>query len=73
MVSAIRLSPSDNLLFLTRSFDAGEAVKVGETSRTLATPIGLVHKTAACAISQVEKILKRGGPHRLGDGRHRAR
>ncbi len=62
MVSAIRLFPSDNVLVLTRSFEAGETIKVGETSRTLATSIGLGHKIAACAISPGEKILKYGAP-----------
>lgn len=62
MVSAIRLFPSDNVLVLTRSFEAGETIEVGNIRRTLQSPIGLGHKIAACAISQGEKILKYGAP-----------
>jgi hypothetical protein len=62
MVSAIRLFPTDNVLVLTRSLEAGETVEVGEKRRTLESPIGLGHKIAACAISPGEKILKYGAP-----------
>jgi hypothetical protein len=62
MLSAIRLSPSDNVLVLTRGFEAGETIELGDTRRTLQNPIGLGHKIAACAISPGEKILKYGAP-----------
>jgi len=62
MRSAIRLFPSDNVLVLTRSFEAGETIELGDIHRTLQTPIGLGHKIAACAISPGEKILKYGAP-----------
>jgi hypothetical protein len=62
MLSAIRLFPADNVLVLTRSFEAGETIELGDIRRTLATPIGLGHKIAACGISPGEKILKYGAP-----------
>jgi hypothetical protein len=62
MLSAIRLFPADNVLVLTRSFEAGETIELGDIRRTLETPIGLGHKIAACTISPGEKILKYGAP-----------
>lgn len=62
MLSAIRLFPTDNVLVLTRSFEAGETIELGDIHRTLQTPIGLGHKIAACAISPGEKIQKYGAP-----------
>ena len=62
MLSAIRLFPTDNVLVLTRSFEAGETIELGDIRRTLQTPIGLGHKIAACAILPGEKILKYGAP-----------
>ncbi len=62
MLSAIRLFPTHNVLVLTRSFEAGETIELGDIRRTLQTPIGLGHKIAACAISTGEKILKYGAP-----------
>lgn len=62
MLSAIRLFPSDNVLVLTRGFEAGETIEIEDIRRTLAAPIGLGHKIAACAISPGEKILKYGAP-----------
>ena len=62
MRSAIRLFPTDNVLVLTRSFEAGETIELGDIRRTLQTPIGLGHKIAACSISAGEKILKYGAP-----------
>ena len=62
MLSAIRLFPTDNVLVLTRSFEVGETIELGDIRRTLETPIGLGHKIAACAISSGEKILKYGAP-----------
>ena len=62
MRSAIRLFPTDNVLVLTRSFEVGETIELGDIRRTLETPIGLGHKIAACAISSGEKILKYGAP-----------
>ena len=62
MLSAIRLFPADNVLVLTRSFEAGETIELGDIRRALQTPIGLGHKIAACAISPGEKILKYGAP-----------
>jgi hypothetical protein len=62
MLSTIRLFPTDNVLVLTRSFEAGETIELGDTRRTLQTPIGLGHKIAACAISPGEKIQKYGAP-----------
>jgi len=62
MLSTIRLFPTDNVLVLTRSFQAGETIELGDIHRTLQTPIGLGHKIAACAISPGEKIQKYGAP-----------
>ncbi|MCX8494802.1 MAG: UxaA family hydrolase [Akkermansiaceae bacterium] len=62
MLSAIRLFPTDNVMVLTRSLEAGETIELGDIRRTLQNPIGLGHKIAACAISTGEKILKYGAP-----------
>lgn len=62
MVSAIRLFPTDNVLVLTRSFEAGDSIEIGDIRRRVPTPIGLGHKIAARAISPGEKILKYGAP-----------
>jgi hypothetical protein len=62
MLSAIRLFPTAKVLVLTRSFEAGETIELGDIRRTLETPIGLGHKIAACTISPGEKILKYGAP-----------
>ena len=62
MRSSIRLFPADNVLVLTRSFEAGETIELGDIRQTLQIPIGLGHKIAACAILPGEKILKYGAP-----------
>lgn len=62
MASAIRLFPSDNVLVLTRSCEAGETIEFDDIRRTADAPIGLGHKIAARAISPGEKILKYGAP-----------
>lgn len=62
MVSAIRLFPTDNVLVLTRSFEAGELIEFGDIRRRVTTPIGLGHKIAGRTISAGEKIFKYGAP-----------
>jgi hypothetical protein len=62
MEAAIRLFPSDNILVLARSFNAGEEIHVGSDVHVLKTPLGLGHKIAARKIAAGEKILKYGAP-----------
>lgn len=60
MMPAIRLFPTDNVLVLTRSLEAGEVVEVEGVRRVLPGPLGLGHKIAARHISRGETILKYG-------------
>ena len=60
MQAAIQLFPSDNILVLARSFNAGEEIQVGEVVFVLKTPLALGHKIAAQKIAAGEKILKYG-------------
>lgn len=62
MQPAIRLSPTDNILVLARSLNAGEEVLIGGVVHVLNTPLGLGHKIAAHHIAAGEKILKYGAP-----------
>jgi hypothetical protein len=62
MQAAMRLFPSDNILVLARSFNAGEEIQIGEVVFVLKTPLGLGHKIAAKKIAAGEKILKYGAP-----------
>jgi len=62
MQPTIRLSPTDNILVLARSLNAGEEVLIGGVVHVLNTPLGLGHKIAAHHIAIGEKILKYGAP-----------
>jgi hypothetical protein len=62
MQPTIRLSPTDNILVLARSLNAGEEVLIGGVVHVLNTPLGLGHKIAAYHIAIGEKILKYGAP-----------
>jgi altronate dehydratase small subunit len=59
-MSAIRLSPLDNIVVLSRSVDAGTAIEVDGRQLTVAKPLGLGHKLAFRSIAAGEKILKYG-------------
>jgi phosphatidylserine decarboxylase len=61
-MSAIRLSPLDNVVVLARSVEAGTVVEIDGRSLTLDTPLALGHKLAARPIAAGEKILKYGVP-----------
>lgn len=62
MQPAIRLFPSDNILVLARSLDAGDEVVIEGASHILKVSLGLGHKIAAKKIATGEKILKYGAP-----------
>ena len=57
---AVRLSPLDNIVVLSRSVDAGTTIEVEGHRLTVATRLGLGHKLAFQPISAGEKILKYG-------------
>jgi altronate dehydratase small subunit len=62
MQAAIRLFPTDNILVLARSLNAGEEVIIEGVVHDLKTSLGLGHKIAAQKIAAGEKILKYGAP-----------
>lgn len=62
MQPAIRLFPSDNILVLARSLDAGDEVLIEGSPHVLKESLGLGHKIAAKKIAIGEKILKYGAP-----------
>ena len=59
-MSAICLSPLDNIVVLSRSVEAGTTIEVEGHRLTVATPLGLGHKLAYRPILAGEKILKYG-------------
>ena len=59
---AILLSPLDNIVVLTQSVRAGEAIDVAGRLLTPEKPLGLGHKLALRRIATGEKILKYGVP-----------
>ena len=59
-MSAIRLSPLDNIVVLSRSVEAGTTIEVEGHRLTVSTPLGLGHKLAFRQISAGERILKYG-------------
>jgi hypothetical protein len=62
MQPAIRLFPSDNILVLARSLNAGDEVLIEGSTHILRKSLGLGHKIAAKKIAIGEKILKYGAP-----------
>ena len=62
MQPAIRLFPSDNILVLARSLNAGDEVLIEGVAHKLKASLGLGHKIAAKNIATGEKILKYGAP-----------
>ena len=62
MQPAIRLFPSDNILVLARSLNAGDEVLIEGVAHKLQASLGLGHKIAAKNIATGEKILKYGAP-----------
>lgn len=67
-MSAVRLSPLDNVVVLSRSVDAGTTIEVEGRRFTAATRLGLGHKLAFQPISAGEKILKYGAS--IGSATH---
>ncbi|MGB8852517.1 MAG: UxaA family hydrolase [Pirellulales bacterium] len=59
---AVRLSPLDNIVVLSRSVEAGVAVHVDGQTLTVAKPLGLGHKLAFRPILAGEKVFKYGVP-----------
>jgi altronate dehydratase small subunit len=59
---AIRLSPLDNVVVLSRRVEAGVTIAVDGRRLTVSTPLGLGHKLAFRSIAAGEKILKHGVP-----------
>ena len=57
---AIRLSPRDNIVILSRSVEAGTTIEVDGHQFAVARPLGLGHKLAIRPIAAGEKILKYG-------------
>ena len=56
------LDPGDNVLVLTRSVRAGDAIPFGDRTFGLEKPLDLGHKIAARDIKAGEQILKYGVP-----------
>ena len=61
-MSAIRLSPLDNIVVLSRSVEADTTIEVDGHRLRVASPLGLGHKLALRPIAVGEKILKYGVP-----------
>jgi altronate dehydratase small subunit len=61
-MSAIRLSPLDNIVVLARSVPAGTTIEVEGRTLEVAVPLGLGHKLAFRRIAMGEKILKYSVP-----------
>jgi altronate dehydratase small subunit len=61
-VSAIRLSPLDNVAILARMVPAGSTIVVDGCTLTVPASLGLGHKVALRPIAAGEKILKYGVP-----------
>ena len=59
-MSAIRLSPLDNIVVLSRSVEAGTTIEVEGHRLTVAAPLGLGHKLAFRPIAAGDKIFKYG-------------
>lgn len=59
-MTAIRLSPRDNIVVLSSSVGAGTEIEVDGHRLTVAKSLGLGHKLAFRAIAAGEKILKYG-------------
>ncbi len=59
---AIRLSPLDNIVILSRRVEAGMAIQVDGQTLTVTTPLGLGHKLAVRRIVAGEQIFKYGVP-----------
>ena len=58
----IHLSPLDNIVVLTRSVQAGDAIDLDGRPVFMQQPLGLGHKLALRRIAASEKILKYGVP-----------
>ena len=61
-MQVIQLSPLDNIVVLTRSVQAGDAIDLDGRPFSMQQPLGLGHKLALRQIAQGEKILKYGVP-----------
>jgi len=61
-MNTIQLSPSDNVVVLTKSLPVGAALKIDGREYRLPAPLGLGHKLASRCIHVGEKIIKYGAP-----------
>lgn len=61
-MQTIHLSPSDNIVVLVRSVEAGGQVLIGGQEYSLPEALALGHKLACRDIACGEKILKYGAP-----------
>lgn len=59
-MSAIRLSPLDNIAVLSRSVEAGATIEVDGHRLVVDGPLGLGHKLALRPIAAGERIMKYG-------------
>jgi SAF domain len=61
-MSAVRLSPLDNIVVLARTVEEGAEIRIDDWPLTLGKPLGLGHKLASRRIAAGEKIIKHGAP-----------
>ncbi len=58
----LRLHPSDNVLTVISTLEAGSQIQMGVTAVSVKTRLPIGHKVAARDIAAGEKILKYGAP-----------
>ncbi|MEO1991115.1 MAG: UxaA family hydrolase [Pirellulales bacterium] len=59
-MDAIQLSPTDNVVVMTRSVSAGKMISVATGDVTIQTALNLGHKVACRSIAAGERIIKYG-------------
>lgn len=58
----LRLHLEDNVLTVISTLEAGEIIRVGDSTVTVAARVAIGHKVAARDIAAGERILKYGAP-----------